>query len=139
MEMELWEKGRKAVRDSLDLMQTGEAEQSFSVLESAVAQAVAEHRDLWVRLLCRHAALLANRKRDKLRELRYSEQALLYARNLPDYPYALYNLAQLALLNGHNSVARQYATEAYSLSIKSLQPDRDLTTAILKQWPNIGG
>jgi hypothetical protein len=47
-------------------------------------------------------------------------------------------LKDLLLRDGQVDLAQRYATEAYELSTASeTEADRDLTAAILKQWPNI--
>lgn len=72
---------------------------------------------------------------DSRREIQYTRQALPYAK---DYRFAVYNFAQLLLLDGQVGLAEQYATEAYELSIaEGTEADRDLAAAILKQWTNI--
>ena len=130
-----WERGRQAMQQSVDLAKTGEIEQALGVLDSALSQATQENRGIWIKMICRHAAVLAHAMGDSRREIRYTEQALPYAK---DYRFAVYNFAQLLLLDGQAGLAERYATEAYELSIaEGTEADRDLAAAILKQWPNI--
>jgi hypothetical protein len=68
---------------------------------------------------------------------KYTKQALPFAR---DRQFALYNLAQLLLLDGQIRLAEQYASQQYQMSVaEESQRNRDLLGAILKMWPNIPG
>lgn len=130
-----WERGRQAMQQSVDLAKTGDIEQALGVLDSALTQATQEDRGMWIKIICRHAAVLAHAVGDRRREIQYTEKALPYAK---DYRFAVYNFAQLLLLDGQVGLAEQHATEAYKLSIaEGTEADRDLAAAILKQWPNI--
>jgi hypothetical protein len=130
-----WERGRQAMQQSVDLAKTGEIEQALGVLDIALSQAMQENRGIWIKMICRHAAVLAHAMGDSRREIHYTRQALPYAK---DYRFAVYNFAQRLLLDGQVGLAEQYATEAYELSIaEGTEADRDLAAAILKQWPNI--
>jgi hypothetical protein len=139
-----WERGRKAMLDSLDLARTGYIEQAFAVLDAALAQATKESRDTWIGTLCRHAsvlchhaAILAHLTLDHSREIHYAERALPFSK---DYRFAAYHFARLLLSDGQFGRAERYATEAYELSVaEGTEADRDLMAAILKQWPNISG
>jgi tetratricopeptide (TPR) repeat protein len=131
----LWERGRQAMQQSLELAGTGKHDQALSLLDGALAQATEENRGMWVAILCRHAAVFAHAIGDRHREIRYAEEALPYAK---DYRFAIYNFAQLLLRDGQVDLAQKYASEAYSLSIaEGTDADRDLAAAILKQWPDI--
>jgi predicted ATPase len=81
----LWERGRQAMHQSLDLAGTGQHEQALNLLDGALAQATEENRGMWVAILCRHAAVLAHAVGDRHREIRYAEEALPYAN---DYRFA---------------------------------------------------
>jgi tetratricopeptide (TPR) repeat protein len=120
---------------SVELAKTGEIEQAMGALDGALAQATQDNRGIWIKIICRHAAVLAHAIGDRRREIQYTEQALPYAR---DYRFAVYNFAQLLLIDGQVGRAERYATEAYELSVaEGTEADRDLAAAILKQWPNI--
>jgi hypothetical protein len=117
------------------LCKRGEAAQAFNMLDSGLQQATAENHVTWIRILCRHAAVVARIARDGRRQIRYTEKALPYA---TDYSFALYNFAQLLLSYGQADPAKGYATKAYELSTTAgTDADRDLAAAILKQWPEI--
>jgi hypothetical protein len=129
------ERVRVVIKKSLQLVRTAQIEQAFVVLDAAITEAILEHQGEWIPTLCRHAAVLANAKGDRRREIEYTKQALPHAK---DYRFAAYNFAHLLLRDGQVDVAQRYATEAYELSMASeTEADRDLTAAILKQWPNI--
>ncbi len=135
MERQWSERVRVVIKQSLELAKTAQIEQAFVVLDAAIAEAILEHQGEWTMPLCRHAAALAHAKGDRRREIEYTKQALPHAK---DYRFAAYNFAQLLLRDGQVDVAERYATEAYELSSASeTEADRDLTSAILKQWPNI--
>jgi|SRR5215469_4770919 len=130
-----WDAGQQAMRQSLDLAGGGQPEEAFRILDEAVVQATEEDRGMWVTILCRHAAVLANAMGDVRREIHYAEQALPHIR---DYRFALYNFAQLLLRGGEVGRAERCATEAYKLALSGeTEADRDLVAVILKQWPNL--
>jgi len=130
-----WERGRLAMKDSLGFLRSGEYAQALEILDSTLAQAIQENQGTWVKIICLHGEVVAHHMGDEVREIRYAEQALPYAK---DYRFAAYNFAQLLLRNGQLDHAQRYATEAYELSVLSeSKADRDLTAAILKQWPDI--
>lgn len=123
------------MQQSVELAKTGEIEQALGVLDGALAQATEENRGQWIKILCRHAAVLAHFAGDRRREIQYTERALPYAK---DYRFAVYNFAQMLLMDGQAGLAERYATEAYELSMaEGTEADRDLAAAILKQWPKI--
>jgi tetratricopeptide (TPR) repeat protein len=130
-----WERGHNVMLETLHLVQRGEAEQAFKVLDSALEQATEEGHVTWVTILCRHAAIVAHAAGDRRREINYTEKALSYTK---DYPFAIYNFAQLLLRDGQADLAKRYATKAYELSTTgATDANRDLTAALLKQWPEI--
>jgi tetratricopeptide (TPR) repeat protein len=132
---EKWQRGRQAIDESMSLLKVGERAQALNILDSAIAQAIEENRSTWVRTLSGVAEVVAHVLGDRIREISYRKQALPYCK---DYRFAAYNFAQLLLRAGQFDLAQQYATEAYEQSSSSeTEADRDLTTAILKQWPNI--
>ncbi len=121
--------------DSLQFAQKGEAEKAFSILDSAVQRATEEDHVTWIQIFSRHAAVVAHIAGDRRREIRYTEMALPYAK---DYSFAIYNFAQLLLLDGQADLAKQYAAKAYELSASGARDaDRDLLEALLRQWPEI--
>jgi len=129
------ERVRVVIKQSLELTRTAQIEQAFVVLDAAIAEAILEHQGEWILTLCRHAAVLAHAKGDRRREIEYTKQALPHAK---DYRFAAYNFAQLLLRDGQVDLAQRYAIEAYRLRTASeTEADRDLTAAIIKQWPNI--
>ena len=126
---------RVVIKQSLELTRTAQIEKAFVVLDAAIAEAILEHQGEWILTLCRHAAVLAHAKGDRRREIEYTKQALPHAK---DYRFAAYNFAQLLLRDGQVDLAQRYAIEAYRLRTASeTEADRDLTAAIIKQWPNI--
>jgi hypothetical protein len=131
------ERVEEVIKQSVELAKTGDKEQVLVFLDGALAEVTPENRgDSWTQVLCRHAAVLANAMGDRRREIRYTEQALPYAK---DYRFAVYNFARLLLRDGQVYLAERHATEAYKLSLAGgNRSDRDLVAAILKQWPNIG-
>ena len=135
MEQQWSERVVVVIKQSLGLANTAQIEQAFVVLDAAIAEAILEHQGESTLHLCRHAAILAHAKGDRGREIEYTKQALPHAK---DGRFAAYNLADLLLRNGQVDLAQRYATEAYKLRTASeTEADRDLTAAILKQWPNI--
>jgi hypothetical protein len=129
------EHGHDVMLKSLDLVRKGKAEQAFNLLDSALQEATEKSRVIWIRMFCRHTAVVAHIAGDCSREIRYTEKALPYVK---DYSFAIYNFAQLLLRNGQADLAKRYAAKAYELSTTGgTDADRDLATALLKQWPDI--
>ena len=116
-------------------MRAAKYELALSLLDDAITAAVREDRQLWISILCSHAATISHHIGDREREIHYNQLRLPLAK---DYAFAAYNFAKLLLSDGQVDLSEQYATEAYKLSItKETEADRDLVAAILKQWPSI--
>jgi hypothetical protein len=132
---EQWDRGREVMREFLELAKSGKAEQALNLADAAITEAIERNHTRWASALSRHAAILSRVKGDAQRQIRYEEQGLPFAE---DYAFAAYNLAQLFLRNGQLVRAEHLAAEAYRQCItKNTDADRDLMTAILKQWPNV--
>jgi Flp pilus assembly protein TadD len=125
------------VTSTVDLIQRRETEQAFGDIDRTLADALHDNQELWVETLCKHGAVMAHATGDREREIRYTKQALPYAK---DRQFALYNLAELLMRDGQSGAAEQCATEAYQLSVAEGNTDnRELATAILRSWPGIAG
>ena len=125
----------KTMMSTIDLIKNGERDQAFGALDDILADALSDDQGAWVKTLCGHAVVMAHASGDRHREIKYMKQALPFTK---DRQFALYNLAQLLLLDGQTSVAEQCASEAYELStVVEGQDNRDLVAAILKTWPNV--
>ena len=130
-----WERGREVGRQSLELIKSGKMEEARQLLDSAIAEAIQGNHSRWASVLCRCAAGISRSMGDRQRQIHYEEQALPFAK---DYGFAAYNFAQLLLSDGQLARAEHYAAEAYRQSIThTADADRDLITAILRQWPNV--
>src|SRR5579885_1279576 len=103
---ERWNRGREVMHQSLQLLRAAKNEQALSLLDDGIAEAVQEHRDLWVSTMCRHAAVISRHIGDRRREIHYNQLRLPLAK---DYAFAAYNLAQLLLSDGQVARAEQYA------------------------------
>jgi tetratricopeptide (TPR) repeat protein len=130
---EQWERGREVLRELPEL--AGKTEQALNLLDSAIAEAIQRNYTRWTSALCRHAANLSRSMGDRQRQIHYEEQALPFA---SEYSFAAYNFAQLLLSDGQLDRAERFAAEAYRQCIqKGTDADRDLITAILRQWPDV--
>ena len=130
-----WERGREVFRQSTELLKSGKKEEARQLLDPAIAEAIQGNHRRWVWLVCRCAAAISQSMGDSQRQIHYEEQALPFA---TDYGFAAYNFAQLLLSYGQLARAEHYAAEAYRQSIaQTSDAERDLITAILRQWPNI--
>jgi hypothetical protein len=130
-----WERGREVIRQSTELLQSGKKEEARQLLDPAIAEAIQGRHSRWASVLCRCAAAISLSMGDRQRQIHYEEQALPFA---TDYGFAAYNFARLLLSDGQLARAEHYAAEAYRESItQTADADRDLITAILRQWPNI--
>lgn len=129
-----WERGREVIRQSTELLKSGKQE-ALQLLDPAIAEAIQGNQTRWATVLCRHASVISRSMRDRQRQIHYEEQALPFA---TDYGFAAYNFAQLLLSDGQLARAEHYAAEAYRQSITQMaDANRDLITAILRQWPNV--
>jgi tetratricopeptide (TPR) repeat protein len=128
-----WEIGRDVTLKSGELVRTGKPLEALDALDTALRQATAEGRTLWVTSLCERGRAFAHVLGDHEREIGYVEYALPFS---DDYPFAAYNLARLLLQHGQADRALHYAAEAYRLSIADeAESNHHLRAAILKQWP----
>ena len=86
-------------------------------------------------MFCRHAAVVAHIAGDCRREIRYREKALPYVKIIHSRSIISLNCY---CENGQADLAKRYAAKAYELSTAGgTDADRDLATALLKQWPDI--
>jgi tetratricopeptide (TPR) repeat protein len=123
-----------AIGESIDLVKAGQREESLRLLDVCLAEAERENRSDLIATLSRHAEVLA--QGDPKRTAGYLKNRL---RHVPDQSFQLYNYALLLLDAGQAEEARKYASEAYKLSsVLTTEEDRDLRSAILRQWPDIG-
>ena len=130
-----WERGREVLRQSTELLKSGKEEEARQLLDPAIAKAIHGNHSRWASVLCRCAAVISQSMGDRQSQIHYEEQALQFA---TDYGFAAYNFAQLLLSDGQLVRAEYYAIEAYRQSItQTADADRDLITAILRQWPNV--
>ena len=130
-----WERGREVLRQSVELLKSGKKEEARQLLDPAIAEAIQGNHSRWALVLCRHAAVISRSMGDRQRQIHYEEQALPF---VTDYGFAAYNFAQLLLSDSQLARAEHYAAEAYRQSItQTADADRDLITAILRQWPNV--
>jgi hypothetical protein len=109
VEQQWSERVQVVVKQSLALQETAQIEQAFGVLDAAIAEAILKHQSEATLRLCRFAAILANARGDRGREIEYTRQALPHAKV---YRFAACNFAQLLLRDGQVDLARRYATEA---------------------------
>jgi len=122
-----------AIRESVDLVKIGQREESLRLLDACLAEAESENRSNLIAMLSRHAEVLA--QGDLKRTAGYLKKRLGH---VPDQSFQLYNYALLLLGAGQAEEARKYACEAYKLSSAlTTEEDRDLSEAILRQWPDI--
>lgn len=137
MDKEWADRVHRVLISTLNLIQRRETEQAFDEIDQTLVDALHDDQEVWVQTLSKHAAVMAHAVGDRDREIRYTKQALPYAK---DRQFALYNLAELLLRDGQTGTAEQYATEAYQLSLAEGTADnRELATAILRLWPSITG
>jgi len=120
---------------STELAKVGEIENALHLLDNFLLEATKENRGDWIKIVSGHAAVLADAMGDLRRARHYYEQRIMY---VPDYSFALYNLARMLLREGQVDLAERYAAKSYELSIsQGTDSDRDLAEAIIKQWPEI--
>lgn len=132
-----WKRGDDVVRTSLEIALSGQKELALGLVDEAIDEAITGHHDTWIAALCGQGAVIAHALGDSQREIDYMEKSLRFAQ---DGGFAAYNLAQLLLSDGQVERSKDYALKAYNRSVVgTTEADRDLTAAILKQWPSVAG
>jgi hypothetical protein len=127
---------RQAMTGSTKLMREGLNEQALGLLDKAIVEAVRQQDTLWVRVLCRHASVVANAIGNFQLERQYYEQSLVVS---PDDPIALYGLAKVALKLGEHEIAKQYAARCHEAILQSEDGivEQGLLDMVLKDWPEV--
>lgn len=127
---------RRAIRDSSELSKEGQKEKAIKVLDDSLAQAIRENRTSWVRVLCHHAAVIADSMNDLGLAQHYYELSLRYG---PDNPTSLYGLASVLERLGQTELAKRYASQCYQVSLRGgTDIDRGRIELIARTWPEIG-
>lgn len=126
---------KSAVNESSQLSTCGEHLKALKVLENAIAEAIRENRPVWIRVLSRHASVLADEMGDLGLVRQYREQCLAHD---PDNPLALCALADVLHRQGEDNLAREYALKSYRLSSqKDTDLDRAVVESLLHTWPDL--
>jgi tetratricopeptide (TPR) repeat protein len=127
---------RQAMTSSTKLMREGLNEQALGLLDEAIVEAVRQQDILWIRMLSRHASVVANFLGNFHLERQYHEQSLAVS---PEDPLALYGLAKVALKLGELEVAQQHAKKCYEAILRSDNEivKQGLTDLVLKNWPEV--
>ena|ERR1700691_3397622 len=127
---------KQAMTSSTKLMQEGTNEQALRLLDETIVEAVRQQDILWIRVLCRHASVVANAMGNFELERQYHEQSLAVS---PEDPIALYGLAKVALKLGELTVAQQHAKKCYEAILRSDDEivKEGLLDMVLKDWPEV--
>lgn len=128
---------RKAITESLKLVERGEHSEALKLLDEAIAQAKRDEYGSWVRTLCHHAAIVSRFAEDLTSAQHYYEESLV---SNPENAGALYGLATVALDQGHLEQAEQYAKRCHTAILRSDDDEvlkQGLLDLLLKQWPDI--
>ena len=81
---ERWDRGREVMHQTLELLRVAKDEQALSLLDDAITEAVREHRDLWISLLCSHAAAISHHLSDRQRKIHYKSSTKAPRRELKE-------------------------------------------------------
>ena len=121
---------------STKLMGEGLNEQALVLLDEAIVEAVRQQDSLWIRVLCRHASIVANFLGNFHLERQYHEQSLAFN---PEDPSALYGLAKVALKLGEPEIAKRYAARCHEAILQSDDEivKQGLLGMVLKDWPEV--
>src|SRR5215469_7587603 len=103
---------KRAVTESGQLSQKGLHEEALKLLDRVIADAKREHRTRWVRILTRHAAVIAGLTQDLDSAHHYCEELVTWS---PESPMAQYALADVLFRQGNVYLAKRHAAKAYSL------------------------
>jgi Tfp pilus assembly protein PilF len=126
---------RDAITKSTKLTGEGSYDQSFKILDDAIAEASGQNNTLWMLTLCHHAAIIAKFAGDVQRERKYYEKSLSSS---PENPRALFGLAKVAKDAGDLEIARSYATRCYdAILVSDDEIMKSLTELVLKNWPDV--
>jgi hypothetical protein len=127
---------REAMTCSTKLMGEGLNDQALLLLDESIVQAVRQQDSLWIRVLCRHASVVANAMGNFQLEKQYNEQSLAVS---PEDPITLYKLAGVALKLGEPEIAKHYATRCHEAILQSGDEivKQGLLDMVLKDWPEV--
>jgi tetratricopeptide (TPR) repeat protein len=126
---------RDIMSQSIELSKAGKIEEALDVLDKFLAKDNHKNAAIEIPIVSRHAEVLADVIGDRPRVRRYHEMILPYA---SDQAFAFYNLAQLYLRDSLADEARKWAIKSYELcGPQGTEANQDLSSAILKQWPDI--
>jgi hypothetical protein len=76
MDTEWAERVHRVMMGTVDQIQRGETEHAFGDIDRTLADALHDNQELWIKTLCKHAAVMAHAAGDLDREIRYTKQAL---------------------------------------------------------------
>jgi hypothetical protein len=126
---------KRVIQISSDLSQKGQDAAALRLLDESIAEVLKCNNRHWMRILSRHASVIADRLGDLTLVRHYREQTLTYSE---DDPVALYGLADILFRQGETDKAKQYAASAYELCVRrSGEHDKSLLDLIAKRWPEI--
>jgi tetratricopeptide (TPR) repeat protein len=129
------ERLKRLIYESGELSRHGENKRALRLLDDTITQAVRENNVTWVRILCRHAAVVCDHAGELDLVKQYSERILTYS---PDDAMALYSLADVYLRQGRADAAKDYAAKCYQICEgRGSSEDRALIELLLKQWPDL--
>ena len=124
------------IRRTNTLWKEGKPEEALTALDAAIGTAVSQRDNSSIRLLCHHAAIIADSIADLRRARQYFERSISYN---PTSALSLYGLATNLAKQGEAELAREYAGRCFALIINSEDEiDRGLLERIVKQWPELG-
>ncbi|HKT11417.1 MAG TPA: hypothetical protein VJW77_06275 [Terriglobia bacterium] len=100
------------IRESDELSKIGENKRALKLLDDSIAQAIQESNAVWVRMLCRHAAVLCDHAGELDLVRRYRERILAYSL---DDALSLYALAEFSFRQGRPDEAKGYVAKCYQI------------------------
>jgi tetratricopeptide (TPR) repeat protein len=126
---------KRIIQRSHELSKSGRAEEALALLDYSLSQAIREKREMWIRLLSRHAAVISDLMGDLQRVRHYYQQSLA---SDPNDVAALYGLAEALHRHGETELAKQYAFKCYH-AVQQGQDEahRALVEMILAVWPDL--
>ncbi len=130
------ERLHNALIGSLELSVSGQRQESFRIIDQAIAKAIKEGDELTALVVIDHAAILNGAGRNRSLAKHYYERFL--ACN-PESPRVLYELANDANEDGQTEVAKQYAKRCHQVVLGSdnQKIKRDLLDLVLERWPGV--
>ncbi|TAM84407.1 MAG: hypothetical protein EPN47_01670 [Acidobacteria bacterium] len=126
---------KQVIYESGELSKSGQHQKALALLDDLIARAAQENRATWIRILCRHAAVISDHAGEIELAKKYHGRVLAES---PDDSMSLYSLADLSSREGNSDVAKGYAARCYEVCMRQgASEDRAVIELLLQRWPEL--